>query len=92
MSSFEDSLFKFSKITRADFNIGAALFTLENMGALKRKLGRGEDDIVLAFIVEVVSAYLLQKNVEPPLPNWTPPVVQISGPPPRPAKFNPMEN
>jgi len=66
--NLETSLFKFSKITREDFNTGAALFTLENMGKLAAK-----DRVdILNFIVEVCSRYLQEKGIEPPDPDWTP--------------------
>lgn len=73
-----DSRFKFSQITREDWGLGAAMFTLQNMGALRRKLERGEDEVILKFIEEVVSAYCLERGVEPPVADYTPPVEQVS--------------
>lgn len=72
------SIFKFSQITRDDWSIGAALFTLQNMGALARKLQRGEDAVILKFIEEVCAAYLIDKGVEPLLADYTAPVEQAS--------------
>jgi hypothetical protein len=72
------SIFKFSQITRQDWSVGAALFTLQNMGALERKLRRGEDDVILKLIEEIVAAYLIEKGVEPPQADYTPPVEQPS--------------
>jgi hypothetical protein len=66
--SAETSLFKFSQITRNDFNPGAALFTLENMGKLAPK----DRDVILNFIVEICSAYLKEHGIDPPKPDWTP--------------------
>jgi len=72
------SMLKFSKIKRDDWDVGAALFTLQNMGALKRKLERREDEVILTFIAEITAAYLISKGVNPPAPDYTPPVEQES--------------
>jgi len=73
------SLFKFSQITSGDWNCGAAMFTLENMGALSRKFDRGEKEVILNFIAHVATAYLREHDIEPPEANWTPPVEQETG-------------
>jgi hypothetical protein len=72
------SMFKFSQITRHDWSPGAALFTLQNMGALERKLKHGEHDTVLKFIEEVAAAYLVDKGIQPPTADYTPPIEQES--------------
>lgn len=73
-----ESILKFSEITPADWNAGAAMFTLLNMGALKRKLNRGEDDVILRFIEVMAAGFLLSHGIVPPDADYTPPVEQES--------------
>ncbi len=73
--TMDSSLFKFSQIKAEHWGAGTALFTLQNMGALARKLKKGEYDVVLTFIAEICKAYLRECGMGTiPEPNYTPPV------------------
>lgn len=57
--SKETSLFKFSKITKDDFNVGAALFTLSNLGKLLNK----DKPIIVQFVKEICIKYLEEHGI-----------------------------
>ena len=65
----ETSSFKFSQITRHGFGVGAALFILENMGKLQRK----DKQIIVDLVGEICAAYLIDRGLLPPTPDYSPP-------------------
>lgn len=78
MRKSDNSVLKFSLLTRENFSPGAAMFTLQNMGALRRKLDRGEDEVILKLIEEMAAAYLIATEHNVPPANYDPPIEQES--------------
>lgn len=65
----DTSRFKFSEIKADDLNVGTALFILENIGKLQRK----DKDIIVGLVVEFCRGYLMQHDIWPPDPDYSPP-------------------
>ena len=79
MSDQKTSLFKFSQIKRGDFNVGAALFIMENMGKLQRK----EKRIIVDLVGEICAAHLIEHGMKPPQFDYSPPPATGGNSPPQ---------